>query len=265
MSRTGWRGAARDFREGVSRTWLWTGIAWNDVRHRYSGSVLGSVWITANIALLTVCLTFVFAGPFGASHRLYAPYVAVGLVLWYFIQATLAEASNTFVGAAETIRHSPMPLMVQVLRVLWRNVLIFAHNVVVVLLVLIVFRIVPHPSVPLAAAGLLLLAANLLSATVILGLLGARFRDVQQIVTSLLQLLFFATPIVWFPEALAGDRRWIAAANPIYAFIDIVRAPLLGGTPASTSWPVALGVTVVGSAAAAAAFARCRDRVAFWV
>jgi lipopolysaccharide transport system permease protein len=265
VTREGWRAAAADFTEGAARTWLWTGIAWNDLRQRYSGSLLGSLWIIANIALLTMCLTFAFAAPLGASHRIYAPYVAIGLVLWYFIQSTLAEASNTFVAAAETIRHSPMPLTVQVLRIVWRNILIFAHNVIVVPLVLIAFGIVPHASALLAVAGLLLLAANLVSATVILGLLGARFRDVQPIMTSLLQLLFFATPIVWFPAALAGDRAWIAAANPIYAFIDIVRAPLLGGLPAATSWPVALGVTVAGIAVAAAAFARFRSRVAFWV
>jgi len=260
-----WRAAARDFKEGAARTWLWHGIAWNDLRQRYSGSALGSVWITANIALLTLCITFVFAGPLGASHGLYAPYVATGLVLWYLIQSTLAEASNTFVGAAETIRHSPMPLSVQVLRVAWRNILIFAHNVAIVPLVLIYFGIVPHTSVLLAVPGLLLIAANLVSATVILGLLGARFRDVQQIMTSLLQLLFFATPIVWFPAALAGDRAWIAAANPIHAFIDIVRAPLLGGVPGATSWPVALAVTAAGIVVAVAAFVRFRSRVAFWI
>jgi ABC-type polysaccharide/polyol phosphate export permease len=265
MSRQDGRAAADDFSQGAARTWLWGGIAWNDLRQRYSGSLLGSLWITANIALLTSCLTFVFAGPLGASHGIYAPYVAIGLVLWYFIQSTLAEASNTFVGAAETIRHSPMPLTVQVLRIVWRNILIFAHNVVIVPLVLTYFGIVPHSSAALAVFGLLLLSVNLVSATVILGLLGARFRDVQPIMTSLLQILFFATPIVWFPTALAADRAWIAAINPIHAFIDIVRAPLLGASPAVTSWPIALGVTVGGVVVAAAAFSRFRSRVAFWV
>lgn len=265
MSGEGWRAAAGDFSAGASRTWLWGALAWNDIRHRYSGSVLGSLWITANIALLTLCLTFVFAGPLGASHGRYAPYVAIGLVLWYFVQSTLSEASDVFVGSAETIRHSPLPLSIQVLRVVWRNILIFAHNVAIVPLVLIAFGIAPHPSLPLALAGLLLLAVNLVSATVILGLLGARFRDIQQVMASLLQLLFFITPIVWFPAALSGRGEWIAAANPIHAFIDIVRAPLLGGVPAPASWPVAIGVTLAGIAVAAAAFARFRHRVAYWV
>jgi lipopolysaccharide transport system permease protein len=255
----------RDFSAGATRVWLWGALGWNDVRHRYSGSVLGSLWITANIALLTLCLTLVFAGPLGASHGLYAPYVAIGLVLWYFVQATLAEAPNIFVSAAETIRHSPLPLTVQVLRLVWRNVLVFGHNVVIVPLVLLAFGIVPHPAALLALLALPLLAANLVSVTIILGLLGARFRDVQQIMLSALQLLFFVTPIVWFPAALPERVGWIATANPIFAFIDIVRAPLLGTAPAPASWPMAIGVTVVGGAVAALAFARFRHRVSYWV
>ena len=265
MTGSVWRRAADDFAQGAARHWLWSALAWNDVRHRYSGSVLGSLWITANIALLTLCLTFVFAAPLGASQARYAPYVAIGLVLWYLIQSTLAEASSTFVGSAETIRHSPLPLSIQVLRGVWRNLLIFAHNALIVPLVMIGFGIVPGPSLLLALAGLALLAVNLVSATLLLGLLGARFRDVQPIMVSLLQLLFFATPILWFPAALSGGRSWIAAANPIHAFIDIVRAPLLGGAPASTSWPVAIAATLAGLVLAAAAFVRFRHRVAYWV
>jgi ABC-type polysaccharide/polyol phosphate export permease len=265
MSGKGWGAAAADFASGASRTWLWRALAWNDVKHRYSGSVLGSLWITANIFLLTLCLTFVFSGPLGASHGRYAPYVAIGLVLWYFVQSTLSEAPNTFVGQAETIRHSPLPLSIQVLRGVWRNFLIFAHNAIVIPVVLVAFGITPHPSALFGFAGLLLLGVNLVSATVILGLLGARFRDIQQVMTSALQLLFFVTPIVWFPATLSGRGAWIAAANPIFAFIDIVRAPLLGETPAATSWPMAIGVTVAGAALAAAGFARYRHRVAYWV
>jgi ABC-type polysaccharide/polyol phosphate export permease len=265
MSGEGWRAAADDFSAGASRAWLWGGLASNDVRQRYSGSVLGSLWITTNIALLTLCLTFVFAGPLGASHGRYAPYVAIGLVLWHLVQGTLSEASNVFVGAAETIRHSPLPLSIQVLRVVCRNILIFGHNGVIIPLVLIAFGIIPHPSVLLSVAGLLLLAVNLVWVTIILGLLGARFRDIQQIMLSMLQLLFFITPIVWFPAALSGRGGWFAAANPIHAFIDVIRAPLLGGEPSPTSWPVAIAVTVAGTAAACAAFACFRHRIAYWI
>lgn len=265
VSTQAWRAARRDFRSGAARSWLWASLAWNDIRHRYSGSVLGSLWITANIVLLTACLTFVFSGPFGAERADYAPYVAIGLVLWYFVQTTLAEAANVFVAAAETIRQSPLPLTIHVLRLVARNAIVLGHNALIVPLTLLAFGVAPSPWLLPGLLALPLLALNLVAAGFILGLLGARFRDVHQIVTSSLQLLFFATPIIWLPGALAPGRGWIAAANPIFAFIDVIRAPLLGGVPASTSWPVVLATSLLSGAIAALFFARCRDRLVYWL
>ncbi len=260
-----WRLAARDVAEGARRRRLWDALARNDIRHRYSGSVIGSLWITANIALLVLCLTFIFAGPLGANHQRYIPYVAIGLVLWHFILATLSEAATMFVAAAETIRHSTVPLSVQAFRLVWRNGIVFAHNALIIPIVLIAFGVEPGLTAMSAAAGLALLVLALLPATLVLAMLGSRFRDVHQIMTNLLQLLFFATPIFWFPSALGPDRGWIAAFNPVFAFIDIIRSPLLGAAPAPTSWPVALAVTLLSLACASIGFAALRTRIAYWV
>lgn len=260
-----WTAAGRDLWSGASRTWLWWSLARNDIRHRYSGSLLGSLWITANIALLAACLTFVFSGPLRANHADYAPYVTIGLVFWYFVQAALAEAPNVFVTAGDTIRQSPLPVTIHVLRMVARNAIVLGHNAIIIPIVLIAFARAPSAWALGGLLALPLLAANVAAAGFILGLLGARFRDVQQIVASGLQVLFFATPIVWFPGTLAPGREWIASANPIFAFIDVLRAPLLGGAPAPASWPTVLGTTLVSAIAAALAFARYRNQIVYWV
>lgn len=265
MSASGLRGAARDLAEGARRGWLWGTLGRNDIRQRYSGSVLGSLWITVNIALLVLFLTMIFAAPFGVGRSAYVPYVAVGLVLWYFIQATLVEAPYIFVTAADAIRHSTLPLSVQVFRLCWRNAIVLAHNAVIVPIVLVWFRVPVGAGLVAAAAGLLLLVTALVAVALLLGMVGARFRDLPQFVTNGLQLLFFATPIFWLPSALGPDRMWIAAANPAYALIDVVRAPLIGATPAPTSWPVAAGFCAVALALAAAVFARHHRRVSYWI
>jgi len=260
-----WAQASRDLGSGVSRVWLWSALGWADIRQRYSGSLLGSFWITLSIALMAGGLTFVFAGPLGAAAHGYAAYVTLGLVLWYFIQATLNEASSVFVAAAETIRHAPMPLSVHVLRLVWRNLIVLAHNAAIVPLVLIFAGIAPAASAWTIVPALLLLVAALASGAMILGLLGARFRDVPQIVSNALQLLFFLTPIFWMPQTIGAARGWFVAANPAFAFIDIVRAPLLGAAPAPWSWPIALTVTAAAAIAAWLAFAAWRARIAYWV
>lgn len=258
-------GALGDIAGALSRRWLWGALGWMDVKRRYSGAVMSSLWITANTVLLVLCLTAVLAEPLGSTPRQYAPYVAVGLVLWNFVQLSASEAASVFVASGETIRQVAMPLSVHVLRLVWRNVLVLAHNAVIVPVVLVLCGTDVTASVFLAIPAFLLLVIQITAASLLLGLLGARFRDVAQIVTSALQLLFFASPIFWFPATLGPDRQWIVAANPLFAFIDIVRAPLIGSPAAEQSWTIALAVATGTTALALWAFIRCRDRVAYWV
>jgi ABC-type polysaccharide/polyol phosphate export permease len=257
--------AARDLIAGLSRAWLWTGLAWSDIRQRYRGSLLGSFWITINIALLVAALTLIFAAPFGSDRHGYAAYVAVGLVIWYFIQGTLNDSCQVFVGSAETIRHSSMPLSVHVLRLLCRNTIVLGHNMLIIPAVLIAFSINPGPWAWTALPGLFLLLFTIFWASLLLGLLGARFRDITQVVSNGLQLLFFLTPIFWPLASLGPERARLLRLNPVFAFIDIIRSPLLGAAPSPSSWPIALGVAALAAFLAFYALSRLRRHVAYWV
>lgn len=257
--------AIADLRAGLERRWLWGALGWNDVRQRHSGSVLGSLWISAGLVLLVACLTLVFAGALGRSVREYAPFVAIGLVLWQFLNASLNEGSLVFVTSAETVRNTGLPLSLHVFRLVWRNLVVLAHHLVLLPILLVLFRIVPGADVGLAVAGLVLLALFAFFAALLLGLLGARFRDVAPVVANLMQLLFFLTPVFWQPAAIGPLAARLSAFNPLAALIDIVRAPLLGQAVHPGSWPLALAATAVVAFAALAMFAGLRRRVAYWV
>lgn len=256
--------ALADLRDALASPWLWTVPAWSDIRQRFSGSVLGSLWLTANIALIAAALTFIFGGGGGAAYG-YAAYVTIGLVLWYFMQSVLNEAASLYPAVADVVRSSAMPLSAHILRLVWRNLIVLAHTAVVVPVVLILAGRAPSASAWTVAPALIVLVLATASAGTLAALLGARFRDVPQLVVNGMQLLFFLTPVFWTPSALAPHRLWFVAANPAFALIDIVRSPLLGAAPAASSWPVALAAAALAALAAAAAFAACRTRIAYWV
>lgn len=259
------RGAGADITAALARPWLWGTLGWNDLRQRHAGSWLGPLWITVNLALVVACLTFVFAGPLGGDARFYAAYVAIGLVLWQLVQGSLNEAAQTFIAVAETIRNVPMPLTVHVLRLMWRNILAMLHSAALIPLLLFLTGATPSQSAWTALPALVLLAGFLFAASLLLGLLGARFRDVAPIVANVTQLLFFVTPIFWLPEALGPGRKWLTASNPLFAFVDIVRSPLLGQAPAAQSWPMALAATALAALAGFAALAAARRRLPYWI
>lgn len=257
-------GAAQDLREGLGRTWMWHALAWSDIRRRFARSFLGPLWLTFNILLPTAALDFLFSTALGQSRADYFAYVAFGLVLWQFSQAVVIEGCSMFVSAGEVIRNAPLPLSLHAARVVWRNIIILAHNLIVVglFLALLGKLALPHWSIIPALILDLTMAGAL---ALLLGIINARFRDLAPLVGNVMQLLFFVTPVFWYPRMiLVGLEHW-ALLNPVAAFIEVARAPLLG-TPAPTgTWTIALAVAAVTLVAALFVFAAVRRRLVFWV
>jgi ABC-type polysaccharide/polyol phosphate export permease len=92
-----------------------------------------------------------------------------------------------------------------------------------------------------------------------------RFRDIQQLVAALIQVSIFITPIFWPADYLSGPFRMVFVTfNPLYHFIEIVRAPLIGIVPPASSYIAVLIMTAVGWLATYALFRVFRQRIAYW-
>jgi lipopolysaccharide transport system permease protein len=92
----------------------------------------------------------------------------------------------------------------------------------------------------------------------------ARFRDVPRIITSLTQIVFLITPILWTPDML-GPRIYLAYGNPFFHLIEIVRRPLLGSVPSIDTVRVALFITALKLIVTVVIFSRYRARIAYWL
>jgi ABC-type polysaccharide/polyol phosphate export permease len=128
----------------------------------------------------------------------------------------------------------------------------------------ILFDVKPGLVSLLALPGLLLIYLNQVWMALALGILATRFRDVTPIVSTAVQILFFATPVMW-PVSLLGESTYIAEINPFHHFVDIVRAPMLGTAPAMLSWMVAAATVTAGFVVAAALLRRASRRLVFWL
>ncbi|WP_375460561.1 ABC transporter permease [uncultured Enterovirga sp.] len=256
--------AWKDLATGFRRVELWGSMGWFDIRQRYSRSVIGPFWITLSLAGFVLALGTTYATLFRQPILDFLPYVTIGIVIWTFIAVALSEGCNVFSAAEVAVKQMPAPLSVHVYRVVWRGLIVLAHNAVIVVIALLakplelVFGLLP------ALAGVAVIALNAVAVSLALGTLGARFRDLPPLMTNIIALLFFVTPILWRVENL-GDRAWIALVNPIYHFVELVRAPLLGGHVAPMTWLVVLAVTAVNLAAAFLLYARFRSRIPYWL
>lgn len=256
--------AVRDLAGGIALHELWLFLGWRDVRKHYSRSLLGPLWLTLSMGVMIGSLGLLYAEIFKMEIHRYLPYIAVGFVLWNLISGSITGACSVFSDAAGFIRQTRMPMSVYMLKFVWAQLITFFHNVVIYVAVAVLFGLWPGAQALLAVPALVLISLNALFATMILGPLSARFRDIPMIVASLVQVTFFMTPIIWSADQLS-DRAYLVQFNPFYHLIEIVRDPLLGETVRAGNWIAVLVMTFLHGALAFAFFSRFRSRIAYWI
>ena len=257
--------AVVDLINGIRNCWLWTTLAEQDVKLRYRGSILGPFWQTLTTGVMIGGMGFIYSKLFHTDLHDYLPMLSVGLIFWTFIAGMVTEGCGTFISVHGIIQQVKLPFSLHAYRLVYRNLLTLAHNFVIIPIVLFLF---PHPIVWMRLIellpGLVLISITGVWVSILLGMISARFRDVPPIVGSIVQVVFFVTPVMWPVQAL-GPYAWWAQLNPFFAAIDVLRSPLLGQPTSPYSWTILMIMTAFGCAASFAFFARFRSRIAFWV
>ena len=241
-------------------------LAWQDVKQRYRRSLLGPFWLTISMGVMIGTIYMVFGQIFNVPMQEFLPFLAVGLILWALLSSVLSEACTAFIGAESIIKQLPLPLFVHVLRMVWRNLLVFLHNLVILPLLFLMLGKGLGWTALLSLAGMLLLVLNLTWVALILGVLCTRYRDLAQMVGSVLQVLFYLTPVMWMPDLLPERAgRFLLTLNPFHHWFEVVRGPLLGHVPSAVSWLVCAGMVLSGWLLALLFFGRHRARIAYWL
>ncbi|MCV7386081.1 ABC transporter permease [Mycolicibacter longobardus] len=261
--------ARADLVDGFRRHELWLHLGWQDIKQRYRRSVLGPFWITIGTATTAVAMGGLYSKLFHLDLAVHLPYVTLGLIVWNLLNAAILEGADVFVANEGLIKQLPTPLSVHVYRLVWRQMILFAHNIVIYLPIALIFP-KPWSWADLSVIpALLLIALNCVWVSLCFGILATRYRDIAPLLFSVVQLLFLMTPIIWNYDTLRaqGASRWttVVEFNPLMHYLEIVRAPLLGAHQPLRHWAVVLVLTAVGWAVAAAVMRQYRARVAYWV
>jgi lipopolysaccharide transport system permease protein len=258
------RFAADDVRRGLLLWRLAWSLGWLDIRLRYRGSMLGPFWLTISTGVMVGSLGFLYAALFHMDLHDYLPFLALSQVLWFFLGALVSESCTAFTDSEPIIRSVRMPFFLFALRILIRNILVVLHNLCVIVVVFAIMLIWPGATALLAIPALPLWFIDGLALSLLLGGVCARFRDIMPIVNSVMQIMFFLSPVIWKPEQLGVHAVWLPL-NPFYDMLEILRAPLLGQPPSPLVWAGALGYSFVLWAVAWTFFMRARGRIAFWI
>lgn len=257
--------AVKDIINGVCLWDMWGRLGWAEIKRRYRRTTVGPFWTSLSLSVFVVSLGLVWSHIWNVDPKEYLPFLCSGMICWLLFSAFVSEGSMIFISNEGLIKQMRISFTMLICALIWRNLIVFFHNLVVYLIICF-YANVPINAYWLAAIpGLFILCLNGMWITLTLGLLCARYRDIQQVVTSFLQVAMLVTPILWSASQLSGRRMILVDYNILYHYIEIIRDPLLGKSPAAWSWIMVVITTFAGWALALYLFSRFRQRIAYWL
>ncbi len=239
-------------------------FAWGDTRARYRRSVLGPFWLVIGTAIGVAGLSFLWTGLLKMDRASFVPTMAIGIVVWQLISGCVTESPSAFTRNAAVMRNLKTPYLIFPLQLLLRQLINFAHNLVVVAVILVIYTPVMGAAQLLVVPGMLLLVGNLFWIAILFGMLGARFRDLEQTIAVLMPMMFFLSPVLYRPNQL-GTMEPYAWLNPFSHMISLIRDPIQGIVPDPFVYLVSGGMLVVGWVAALWLYGKRHRRIPFWV
>jgi len=257
--------ATSDLIEGIKSWRIWLLLGWQDIRLRYRRSYLGPWWITLSMLVTMVCLGFLYANLFKLPLNEFLPYLAIGMVVWALILSLITEGTSALVESTPYLKQISLPYSVFILRIITRNVLIFLHNIIPVVLVLLFFQVKISWALSGLFLSLIIIIFNGFCFAWILAILGARYRDLVPIVASIMQIAFFLTPIIWEARILPEKYRYLVDYNPFAQFVEIIRQPLLGEWPSMNAYIVTITISLLGMGVMLLLLKRTRKRIIYWL
>jgi lipopolysaccharide transport system permease protein len=172
-----------------------------------------------------------------------------------------------FISSEGMIKQLPLPKIVYIVRIVWRNLIVSAHNVVILPVAILLVGGTTSWAVLLWPLGVVAAVLSLSGLALVFAIVAVRYRDLPQIVGAALTVGFYITPVIWIKESLGNNElvNLIVSLNPLYHILQVARLPMIGQLPTVSNWMWVLTSAGLFWAAGLYLFSRYEKRIAYWV
>lgn len=249
------------------RDLVWTLVA-RDLKVRYRRSILGFVWTMLQPLLTMLVLMIVFSSIFRfAGVKNYPVYALSGILFWNFFSQSIVASMNSLKSSAYILQKLPVPMAVFPISAVISGVINLFFAIVPLFALLLITQHPLRPALAFLPISILIAVVFTLGAGLLLAPLAVFFTDIVEMVSVVLTLLFYMTPIIYPMSILEGQRfGWTVFYNPTRSILEVFRDPIyLGKIPPishlSLSILLAVGVFILG----AWAFRRSSHKIPFYL
>jgi ABC-type polysaccharide/polyol phosphate export permease len=254
-----------DFLAGLLFWRIWYMMGMKDIKLRYKRSKIGQLWHTLTTAIQIIFTGLIWAYLFHMPISEYFPYLAIGKIYFDWMNLIISNGAKYYYTEKNTMLELPSPKSIYAYSNTFKSFILFLHNFVVIIAVMIFFKHPINSNLIFLLPAIILVLLNSIWITVIIGYIGARFRDIPNLIDSLLGIVLMLTPIMWKVEQLPERVHKYLLLNPFNIFITINRDAILGYPPNFTYWFIAMLITVIGFLITIIFLRKYLYRISFWV
>jgi ABC-type polysaccharide/polyol phosphate export permease len=235
-----------------------------EVKLRYRRSVLGPVWNVLTTAVLIGAMGPLYSILLNQPLSDYFLYFSSGFIIWNFLSSTINDFSNVYVSSEPYMKQVKLPYTFYLLKSLFRNLILFSYNFIIILFVLYFIKGNFKFNLIEFLLGFIFIVLNLIWIGGLISLLCTRFRDFSQIISNILQVLFFITPIIWQPNMLQKNHS-VVDFNYFYYLILILRDPIIGISTPNNVYALLFFITFIGLIVYFLVFKKYYNKIILWV
>lgn len=237
-----------------------------DLKVRYRRSAIGFLWTMLQPLLTMLVLTMVFSALFRFDIPNYPVYALAGIMFWNFFSQSVTASMNSLRGNAQLFTKVPVPKEVFPVATVIAGVVNLLFALVPLFAILLVTGHPIRPAILFLPVAIVLAALFTLGAGLLLSPLAVFFHDTVEMLSVLLTLLMYLTPLFYPMEIVPESFRWVVRFNPLRSVLEVFRDPIYyAKIPPLSHLTVVVVLVIVSLTVGAIAFRRSSDRLPFYV
>lgn len=197
------------------------------LKAEHRNSYLGYFWWLLDPLLGILIYYFLMVVILERGGENFAVYLAIGLVVWRWISASINSSAKSILRYSSIINQVYLPKSIFPLSFTITQVFNFAFGLVVIAIFLVFNGVIPGWEIVYLPFIVLVTITFLMAVGFVLGYFTVFIRDIDNLLTHIIRLFFYASPIIWVGGRLPPEYDWLVAINPIAILVDAYRDVLM--------------------------------------
>jgi lipopolysaccharide transport system permease protein len=205
-------------------------LVWRDIKTRYAQSILGVGWAVIQPVFSMIVFTIVFGNiaKVNSEGMHYAIFSYTALVPWTFFSTSLTSASGSLISSKNLITKVYFPRLVIPIAPILGKAIDFGISFLILIGLMVWFKVKPTIWVLMIPVFILLMMLTSAGVGMWLTALSIQYRDIRYGSTFFIQLLMYASPVIYPSSSIPEQYQFLYSLNPMVGVIEGFRAALLG-------------------------------------